>query len=178
MGALTDILEAEGVNLQDLRLILPVNPARPWNERTLQDTKGAIIHHTVGKTWYTSKGIALMHIGLGWPGMAYTFHIHEDGPQGGAPIVTDFCHRIMDWGPQSGSVNAETFGVALGGNYVSDEPDPRMVQELVRLMRGLQRFFVEHVHGRSLYVKPHFQVSSTKCPGSVWGAYLAAIGAA
>lgn len=182
MGALTDILiNEEGVNLRDLRLTLPVNPKQAWYFRALDAVKGAIVHHTVGKAWYTSKAIAKMHIGIidpdywphGWPGMAYTFHIHTD--YAGGPVVTDFCHRIMQWGPQSGGVNAESFGVALGGNFVREAPDPEMVLELVRLMRGLQKFYVWEV-GYSLYVKPHFQVGKTKCPGLAWAAYLAAIG--
>jgi len=186
MGILTDILIGEeGINLRDLRLTLPVNPRQAWFFRTLDAVKGVIVHHTVGKPWYTSEAIHAMHQRIidpdywpyGWPGMAYTFYIHPLGPGADSPVVTDFCHRIMQWGPQSGSVNAETFGVALGGNYVSEEPDPRLIQELVRLLRGLQTFYVREVHGRSLYIKPHFQVSSTKCPGKVWASYLAAIGA-
>ncbi|TET75004.1 MAG: N-acetylmuramoyl-L-alanine amidase [Dehalococcoidia bacterium] len=185
MGALTDILiNEEGVNLRDLRAVLPVNPKQAWLFRTLDVVKGAIVHHTVGKPWYTSKAIARMHIRIadpdywphGWPGMAYTFYIHTEGPGADSPVVTDFCHRIMQWGPQSGATNAETFGVALGGNFVREAPDPRMVRELVKLLTGLQTFYVREVHGQSLYIKPHFQVSSTKCPGLAWGAYLAAIG--
>jgi hypothetical protein len=184
MGTLTDILMEEGVNLREKRGVLKDNPRQAWLFRTLPQVKGVIVHHTVGKPWYTSEAIHAMHQRIvdpdhwpyGWPGIAYTFHIRLAGASPDALVVSDFCHRIMQWGPQSGSVNAETFGVALGGNYVGAEPDPRMVQELVRLMTGLQRFFVEHVHGQSLYVKPHFQVSSTKCPGRAWAAYLAAIG--
>ena len=179
MGTLIDILIAGGVHLKDKRATLPVNPKQKWPYRELPDVKGAIIHHTVGKSWYTSKAIALMHIGLGWPGMAYTFYIHEEGPQYGSPIVTDFDHRLCDWGPQAGagphSVNAETFGVALGGNFVRVAPAPEMIVELVHLMCGLQIFFVQEV-GHSLYVKPHFQVGKTQCPGLAWASYLAAIG--
>lgn len=180
MRGIIDILVARGVHLRDLRATLPVNPKRKWMYRELPLVKGAIIHHTVGKSWYTSNGIALMHIGLGWPGMAYTFYIREEGPQYGSPIVTDFDHRLRDWGPQAGgSVNPETFGVALAGNFIPSKGPPSevMVAELVRLMRGLQEFFQEEV-GHLLYVKPHFQVSSTQCPGLAWPAYLAAIGAA
>jgi len=179
MSALVDILMAKGVHLRDLRATLPVNPNRSWMYRELPRVKGAIIHHTVGKTWYTSEAIARMHVALGWPGMAYTFHIHEEGPAWGSPIVTDFCHRLRDWGPQAGTVNAETFGVALAGNWVSKLPEQEvqiaMIQELVRLMRGLQEFFSQEV-GHSLYVKPHCYVSSTQCPGLAWDKYLAAIG--
>ena len=183
MGTLVDILAAEGVHLRDLRATLPVNPNRKWMYRELDCVKGAIVHHTVGKTWYTSDAIARMHIALGWPGMAYTFYIHEEGPAWGSPIVTDFDHRLRDWGPQAGegphSVNPETFGVALAGNWVSGLPEPEvqdaMIAELVRLMRGLQEFFVQEV-GHSLYIKPHYFVSATQCPGLAWDKYLAAIG--
>ncbi len=183
MGALTDILiNEEGVNLRDLRLTIQVNPEQAWLFRTLDAVKGAVVHHTGGIAWATAERIARLHMGIadpdywphGWPGMAYTFYIHPVGM--GGPIVTDFCHRIMQWGPQSGGANAETFGVALGGNFVSEEPDPRMIRELVRLLTGLQTFYVREVNGQLLYVKPHFQVSSTKCPGLAWDAYLAAIG--
>lgn len=184
MGALTDILiSEEGVNLRDLRLTLPVNPKQAWLFRNLWQVKGAIVHHTVGKAWYTSTAIHAMHQRIidpdywphGWPGMAYTFYIHTEGPGADSPVVTDFCHRIMQWGPQSGGVNAESFGVALGGNFVREAPDPAMVLELVRLMTGLQKFYAQEI-GHSLYVKPHFQVGKTKCPGLAWAAYLAAIG--
>lgn len=179
MRGIIDILVARGVRLRDLRATLPVNPNRKWMYRELPCVKGAVIHHTVGKSWYTSEGITLMHIGLGWPGMAYTFYIHEEGPQYGSPIVTDFCHRLRDWGPQAGagphSVNPETFGVTLAGNFVKEPPGEAMVAELVKLMRGLQEFFSREV-GHSLYVKPHCFVSSTVCPGLAWDKYLAAIG--
>lgn len=179
MRGIIDILAARGVHLRDLRATLPVNPNRKWMYRELPLVKGAIIHHTVGKSWYTSDAIAYMHIGLGWPGMAYTFYIHEEGPQYGSPIVTDFDHRLRDWGPHAGagpgSVNPETFGVALAGNFVKEPPGEAMIVELVRLMRGLQEFFDQEV-GHSLYVKPHYFVSKTQCPGLAWDKYLAAIG--
>jgi len=44
MGALTDILVNEqGVNLRDLRTVLPVNPKQAWLFRNLWQVKGAII---------------------------------------------------------------------------------------------------------------------------------------
>ena len=190
MGALTDILAARGVHLVEKRHgftenALPLNPWQPWLDRKLDAVKGAIIHHTAGVAWATSEGINKMHQGLiseswpyGWPGMAYTFYVHHDyEQQPDLPVVTDFDHRLRDWGPQCGGLNAETFGVALGGNFVPSKgpPSEAMVMELVRLMRGLQEFFVQEV-GHSLYIKPHFFVSSTQCPGLAWDKYLAAIG--
>jgi len=181
MGALIDILGAGGVHLVEKRHLLPVNPKQPWLYRELHDVKGAIIHHIAGVAWATSERIHKMHQDFGWPGMAYTFYVHYDYGQPGLPVVTDFDHRLRDWGPQAGagphSVNPETFGVALGGNFVRVAPAPEMIAELVNLMHGLQVFFTREV-GYSLFIKPHFQVGKTKCPGLAWDSYLAAIGCA
>jgi len=182
MGALTDILAAEGVNLSDLRGRLTTNPAQPWQARTLAGTTHAVIHHT-GTDWQaTAEGIARYHVTLksanwphGWPGIAYTFYLHQH--DGEPRPVTDFCHGIMEWGPHCYKLNDVAFGVCLSGNYTNREPSDALIMELARLMRGLQRFYAEHV-GFSLVVKPHNQIVATKCPGKVWGAYLAAIGAA
>jgi hypothetical protein len=171
MPWLLEMFDDAGLVVKDLRWGLPTNPNRKWSYRHLSDVKGAVIHHTAGKPYYTAKGIAEMHIRLGWPGMAYTFYVRPNGE-------IDFCHRLRDWGPHAGgAVNMETFGIALAGNFVAQRPNLKMLGSLVTLIEVLKDFLKE-TNPKELYVIPHRQVSATQCPGLAWKAYLAAAGGA
>ena len=174
MGQLLDMLTDAGLAVRDVRQTLPTHPTKAWNQRALGDATMAVIHHTGGWPKATPHNIASMHINnpmFNFPGIAYTWYLREEGDV----VGVYFCHRLRDWGPHAKGVNAASFGVALGGNFVHKRPSLKMVGATVALLDVLDDFLKLH-SGRDLEVAPHFAVSKTKCPGKAWSAYLAARG--
>jgi len=171
MGKLLDMLQEANLNVLDLRGEMPTNPNVPWNLRNLSDIRGIVVHHTGGWRTATPYNLARWHIEKrGFPGLAYTFYLRYPYMAYPPNVEWAFCHKLREWGPHAKGVNAETFGVGLGGNYEDSEPPIWMVESLKKLIEVLQRFFEEET-GNELWVLPHFSVIDTVCPGKVWDVY-------
>jgi len=79
----------------------------------------------------------------------------------------DWCLDFEDMGWHCIDHNYKTFGVALAGSYVDEEPPEPMIQALLILVNVLKEHFKQE-----LSVHPHFALRSTACPGKVWEAYV------
>lgn len=153
-----------GVPLTDLRALLPTNPGVPWRQREQRDVTEIVIHHTGTTYQATAAGIAMYHIGRGWPGIAYTFYIHTNGK-------VDFCHRIREWGPHAAPTNPYSLGICLCGLYTKVRPPKPMVDSLVGVINSLVLWYLDH-NWEKPKVSPHYYWARTQCPGLVWDAYL------
>jgi hypothetical protein len=171
MGKLLDMFAEAGVVVDDLRGQLPTNPHKPYKLRDLTNIEGIVIHHTAGWPQATAEGLANWCIEKrDFEGMPYTFYLRMPHPSEPLPYPWAFCHKLREWGAQAAGVNATTFGVSLGGNYLYTKPPFWMADSLIKLVDVLVKFFKEEV-GTEIWVKPHREVSITSCPGRVWEAY-------
>lgn len=172
MGKLLDMFAQAGVPINDLRGTLPLNPNVAFNTRELGDIQGMVIHHSAGWPQATAEGIAQWCIEKrGFPGMPYSLYLRQPFSTEQPPYPWAFCNKLKEWGPQAYGVNDISFGVCLGGNFLYTKPPLWMIESLDKLIDVLLQFFKEET-GKNLWVKPHFDVSSTSCPGRVWEAYL------
>jgi hypothetical protein len=171
MGKLLDMFAEAGIPVDDLRGKLPTNPHNPFKLRELTGIKGIVVHHTAGWPQATAEGLALWEIEKrDFEGMPYTFYLRMPYSTEPMPYPWAFCHKLTEWGAQALGANAISFGVALGGNYLYTKPPLWMVDSMVKLTDVLVRFFKDEV-GTEVWVKPHYAVSQTSCPGKVWEAY-------
>ena len=171
MGKLLDMFQNAGVLVNDLRGTLPLNPDVHFHTRELEDIRGMVIHHSAGWAQATAEGLAQWCIEKrDFPGMPYTFYLRMPYSTESPPYPWAFCHKLTEWGPQAYSVNESSFGVTLGGNYLYTKPPLWMIDSLDKLIDVLLQFFREEI-GIELWVKPHYAVSQTACPGRVWETY-------
>lgn len=170
-GKLLDMFQIAGMPVDDLRGQLPLNPRLPFDIRELEDVRGGVVHHSGGWAYATPEGLAEWCIEKrSLPGMPYTFYLKMPYPTEQSPVPWAFCHELTEWGPQAINVNNISFGICLGGNYQYLKPPIWMVDSLSRLIDVLLEYFRQEV-GTELWVKPHYEVSSTVCPGRVWEMY-------
>lgn len=173
MGKLLDMFQSAGLAVDDLRGQLPLNPHKPFGTRELIDVRGAVVHHSAGWAQATAEGLAQWCIEKrDFPGVPYSLYLRVPYPTEQPPMPWSFCNKLTEWGPQALGVNSTSFGVCLGGNYQYLKPPIWMLDSLGRLIDVLLEFFRQEV-GTELWVKPHYEVSSTVCPGRVWEMYQA-----
>lgn len=171
MGKLLDMFGFAGLEINDLRGKLPLNPLIPLDNRELIDVDLAILHHTAGWPTALAKNLAQFHIEeRDFPAIAYTFYLKHPSVYQPKKVVIDFCNRLRDISWHAKGSNLTSFGIAVGGYYVDSEPPRLLMETVATLIQTLERFFAEEV-GKTLIVKPHFAVSKTLCPGKVWEAY-------
>ena len=171
MGKLLDMFQIAGVPVDDLRGQLPLNPNVSYGLRELEDIRGIVVHHSAGWPYATPEGLAEWCIEKrDFPGVPYTFYLRVPYSTEPMPYPWAFCVKLREWGYQAKGANLESFGVCLGGNYLYTKPPLWMIDSLTKLIDVLLEYFRQEI-GTELWVRPHYEVSATACPGRVWEAY-------
>ncbi len=158
--------------------------------RTVDQTKGAVLHHTAGSNSYTKeqsaaivRGDQAYHMdGHGWCDIGYNFLVDKygqifEGRSGGITNQVRAAHS------GNNEVNTYAMGVAMAGTFETVEPASAMKDAVVQLMAwrfgqmGLQAKGTWHV-GETLtgtygridthtlnIISGHRNVVATQCPG-------------
>lgn len=139
-------------------------PGRSWYQRQLGAIGILTVHHTADPFIGTNEQIlqreAGFHInGNGWPGLSYHYFICPDGT-----IYQINSHTDVTW---HDSVNTNTLGIAVHGDFTSKMPSQA---QLVSLRALLDWLCTENPQfpASQQNVYGHRELSPTACPGNTF----------
>ncbi|MBI1974909.1 MAG: N-acetylmuramoyl-L-alanine amidase [Parcubacteria group bacterium] len=118
-----------------------------------------IVHQTATpRAETTFEGIKKYHLSLGWGNIAYHYFIEADGA-----VRKGRSERVQGMHTKASGFNARSLGVCVAGNFDEEEPTPRQLTSLKRVLRGLAakyKISKERIVG-------HLEVpgAATQCPG-------------
>lgn len=142
---------------RDVRETLARHPTKSWARRRLNTIDTIVIHHDAFAQPITSEQLARSFVRMGWPGMAYHFHISQEGN-------IDWCLHLEETGGHTEGHNGHTIGVCLNGCFTQGrEPTDAQTTALTGLVRVLSKE-IPSVKG----IKGHREFKPTACPGGPW----------
>lgn len=133
-----------------------------WSwERTPQEVKYLVIHHSVTSPDATPDDIALLHKARGWGGIGYHFVITKDGMVWYVGDVGTARANVLD-------MNEKVIGICMIGDFTKALP----TDEQITSAHYLCEFFFTagpwvNVKGWDDVVG-HKELQSTACPGTSW----------
>lgn len=143
--------------MRDLTGSLPRKPG--YGSRPKSAIRYVVIHHVGGgvNRDYSALEIARYHVDAnGWPGIGYHFLVHPAGQ-------VDQVNRLETRSYHCRSLNGESVGVCLAGDFSRATPALTQIESAGRLVTELQSEL-----GRELIVLGHGDVPSTTCPGATF----------
>ena len=130
---------------------------RPLSNR--KKTNFIVVHHTGVTADQSLQAIHAFHKGLGWAGIGYHFLIRKDGVvYDGRPVHTIGAHVR--------GYNSRSIGIALTGNFETQEPTSAQLETLRVLLNSMKRRYP------GATIVGHRDLTTTLCPGRNLMAWL------
>lgn len=121
--------------------------------RPLSCVNTIIIHHTAGGKWQDAENIHQEHLCQGWAGIGYNYLIKYDG-------TVEKCRLNFCVGAHCSGHNYNSLGIALTGNFETEEPSKAQKTALCELIKRLKDSFP-----KIRTIKGHNAFNATACPG-------------
>ena len=132
-----------------------------WN-RSTNDVKQVVFHHSVTKHEATPDDIALLHMARGWGGIGYHFVITKDGT----------VYYVGDIGTARANVlnqNEKVIGVNMVGDFTKHLPSDEQIISAHELAKHLLFDLDSYPHLKDWgQLVGHKDLQATQCPGSSW----------
>lgn len=121
--------------------------------RPLTAIDTVIIHHTAGGKYQDAEEIHQAHLCNGWAGIGYNYLIKYNG-------VIEKCRLNTMVGAHCSGFNYNSLGIALTGNFETEEPSKAQKTALCELITLLKDSFP-----KIRTIKGHNAFNATACPG-------------
>lgn len=139
------------MKMMDVRHQLTKHPNRVYPNRTLEQIKYIVVHHSL-TTSGSAEAYANYHVNThGWPGIGYPFVIEKDG-------VIKICHDLTKLTYHVGNSNRVSVGICLTGDFRTQQPTAKQYQALLWLIDWLKDTLPNKVE-----IKGHSEM-----PGYAW----------
>jgi hypothetical protein len=133
-------------------------------ERSLDEIKYLVVHHSVTSKDATVEQIRDIHIARGYSDIGYHYLVNSDGLKEGRAIEYRGAHALSEKAPfQNTDMNRAGAGLCIIGDFSKNPPDDKLANEAAFAIKRIAKKL--GIKPDRKHIIPHSSVSFTACPG-------------